>query len=163
MDNWNYRRIADPNGEQLYEVTTGLNAFGMEQVGGEGPARIAVLCETPDDTVMGGAIGHSIRHRFYLTQLWVTEALRCQGIGTELVSRMESIARERDCRDVVVDTLNRDAATFYRKLGYHAYVIIPDYIQGFDWHFLSKVIDGPSALYASNPNQQSVTTMLGSE
>lgn len=140
MDNRSYKQIIDPQSEQLSEIANGLNSFGLQQTGGEAPARVAVLCEEREGDLLGGAIGHSIRQRFFLTQLWVAESHRCRGIGAELVNRMEAIARERDCRDVAVDTLNAKAVSFYERLGYKVYMVNPGYIPGFDWHFLAKEI-----------------------
>jgi len=140
MDSQAYKEIVEPHNEQLTEITNGLNLFGLEQTGGEAPARVAIICENSGSDVAGGAIGHSIRQRFFITQLWVAEQHRSKGIGAELVTRMETIARERDCHDVLVDTLNTKAVSFYERLGYRVYMVNPNYIRGFDWHFLAKEI-----------------------
>lgn len=112
-----FKKIIEPRSEHLSEIEDGLNSFGIEQTNGETPARVAIVCEGHDSCVIGGAIGHSLRQRFYLTQLWVTEEHRSKGIGTELVARIEEIAKERNCNDVFVDTLNRSAVLFYEQLG----------------------------------------------
>jgi len=147
MSSVTYKQIVEPRSEQISEILDGLNAFGQEQVGGEAPAKIAVVCEHKKRRVVGGAIGHSILQRFYLTQLWVSEEYRSNGLGSELVARMEAIARQRGCHDIVVDTLNKAAVSLYKRLGYRVYVVNPNYIEGFDWHFLAKEIQ-------SNPSLQ---------
>lgn len=147
MSSITYKQFVEPRSEQITEILEGLNSFGLEQIGGEAPARIAVVCERQNRTVIGGVIGHSTRQRFYLTQLWVSEEHRSNGLGSELVARMEAIASQRGCRDIVVDTLNKAAVSFYERLGYRVYVVNPNYIQGFDWHFLAKEIQ-------SNPSLQ---------
>jgi ribosomal protein S18 acetylase RimI-like enzyme len=141
-----YKQIVEPCSEQISEILDGLNSFGLEQIGGESPARIAVVCERQNHYVIGGVIGHSIRQRFYLTQLWVSEEYRSNGLGSELMARMEAIARQRGCRDIVVDALNKAAVSFYERLGYRVYAVNPNYIQGFDWHFLAKEIQSNSSL-----------------
>jgi ribosomal protein S18 acetylase RimI-like enzyme len=147
MSSITYKQIDEPRSEQISEILDGLNSFGLEQVGGEIPARVAVVCEHQNRRVIGGAIGHSIRQRFYLTQLWVSEEHRSNGFGSELVARMEAIASLCNCHDIVVDTLNKEAVSFYERLGYRIYVVNPNYIQGFDWHFMAKEIP-------SNPSLQ---------
>jgi ribosomal protein S18 acetylase RimI-like enzyme len=142
-----YKQIVEPRSDQISEILDGLNSFGLEQVGGEAPARIAVVCEYKNRSVIGGAIGHSIKQRFYITQLWVSEEYRSHGLGTELMAQMEAIANQRGCRDILVDTLSRSAVLFYERLGYRVYVVNPNYIQGFDWHFMTKEIQ-------SNPSLQ---------
>lgn len=133
-----YREIASPASEQIGEIVDGLQRFGAEQIDGAHPERIAVVSEGEGRQLLGGAVGHSLLHRFYLTQLWVAEASRSRGIGQELMRRVEAVARQRECRDVVVDTLNREAVRFYERLGYTVYLVNPDYVSGFDWHFLAK-------------------------
>jgi len=141
MDRWRCKKIVDPSTEQLSEITNGLKSFGLEQTGGEAPARVAVVYKQRAGDVIGGAVGHSIRRRFFLTQLWVAEEYRSRGIGAELVDHMERVATERGCHDLAVDTLNEKAISFYERLGYRVYLINPNYIQGFDWYFLSKPLD----------------------
>lgn len=141
-----YKQIVEPRSEQISEIIDGLNSFGLEQVGGETPARIAVVCKNQKRRVIGGAIGHSILQRFYLTQLWVSEEHRSHGLGTELMAQMEGVASQRGCRDIVVDTLSKSAVLFYERLGYSVYVVNPNYIQGFDWHFMTKKIQSAPSL-----------------
>ncbi len=140
MNSLTYRHIADPTNEQLSEIANGLDTFGLEQTGGEAPARVAIICEGRGSDVIGGAIGHTLRQRLFLTQLWVSEKNRSMGVGAELVRRMEEHARESGCCDVVVDTLNLKAVSFYERLGYQVYLVNPNYIRGFDWCFLSKAL-----------------------
>ncbi|MFO7594206.1 MAG: GNAT family N-acetyltransferase [Pseudomonadota bacterium] len=159
MGNRAYKQIVDPKSEQVTEIANGLNSFGLEQTGGESPARIAIVCEDNAGAVIGGAIGHSIRQRFYLTQLWVAEGHRSKGVGTELVGRIEKIAEKCDCKDVVVDTLNAKAVRFYEHLGYEVYMVNPNYIHGFDWCFLVKKVRQDNPL----PSQETggVPTLAG--
>ena len=142
-----YEKLIEPSGEQITEIIDGLNSFGLAQIGGEAPARVAVVCRGEDHGLVGGAIGHTLRQRFYLTQLWVTEGYRSKGIGSGLLAQMESIAREHECRDIVVDTLNKAAVSFYEHLEYSLYMVIPNYIQGFDWHFMSKEIGASKSVH----------------
>ncbi len=80
----------------------------------------------------------------YITQLWVSDEHRSKGIGSALVAQMEAIAKERHCHDIVVDTLNDNAVSFYERLGFRVYLVNPNYIHGFDWHFLIKAFNQQS-------------------
>lgn len=141
MTHLSYKQIAEPNSDQISAITNGLNRFGLEQTGGEAPERLTVVCESETGNVIAGAIGHSLKDRFYLTQLWVTEAYRSEGVGTELVKQIEAVAKARNCKDIVVDTLNAKAVPFYERLGYKVYMINKNYLHGFDWYFLIKQSD----------------------
>lgn len=68
--------------------------------------------------VIGGAIGRSWGPCCELQQLWVDEACRHRGIGSQLVREFEARARERGCMTSYLETLSFQAPLFYRSLGY---------------------------------------------
>ena len=53
-----------------------------------------------------------------LDTLWVSENLRGQNIGSQLLEKIELIAKNRGCKKCLLDTLNFQAAPFYEKYGY---------------------------------------------
>ena len=55
----------------------------------------------------------------FVGQLWVTEALRGKGYGTQLMKEAENLARERKCNFMAVNTMDWEALDFYKKLGFH--------------------------------------------
>ncbi len=140
MDHPIYKQIIEPQNDEITQITEGLYTFGLQQTRGEKPQRVAILSKNPQGSVMGGIIGHSLGARFYLTQLWVEDAYRGEGIGSTLVRRLEAFAENRACADILVDTLNPQAVTFYERLGYQVYLVNPNYINSFDWCFLAKKI-----------------------
>ncbi|MET0091090.1 MAG: GNAT family N-acetyltransferase [Candidatus Thiodiazotropha sp.] len=140
MDHRVYQEIIEPRIDDLAPINEGLHAFGLQQTRGEKPRRVAIVCRSPQGSVIGGIIGHSLGPRFYLTQLWVEEARRGEGIGSTLVRYLETYAENRTCSDILVDTLNPQAVSFYQRLGYQVYLVNPNYVNSFDWYFLSKKI-----------------------
>lgn len=67
-------------------------------------------------TVMGGYDGH----RGWIYSLAVDPSVRGQGIGSQLVGRVELQLAEMGCRKINLQVLSTNAATveFYRRLGY---------------------------------------------
>jgi ribosomal protein S18 acetylase RimI-like enzyme len=60
-----------------------------------------------------------------VTDLFVAEDARRQGIGTALLRQCEAIARSRGAASLVLLTgrENREAKAFYRALGYESYAL----------------------------------------
>jgi ribosomal protein S18 acetylase RimI-like enzyme len=67
-------------------------------------------------TVMGGYDGH----RGWIYSLAVSEAARRQGIGGQLMRRVEHELAEKGCQKINLQLLATNSATvdFYRRLGY---------------------------------------------
>jgi ribosomal protein S18 acetylase RimI-like enzyme len=70
--------------------------------------------------------------------LWVEETRRNRGLGSSLLQSMERVARDRDCRDVLLETLGTSATRLYSAAGYRQLAQVPDYIAGFTKRVLLK-------------------------
>lgn len=60
--------------------------------------------------------------RGIITELIVTSKIRSNGIGKELMDKMENYFRDNNCEYVLVDVFayNENAINFYEKKGYHS-------------------------------------------
>ena len=79
-------------------------------------------------------------NRLFIQYLWVLESHRRQGIGTNLLFRIEQAARELNCTDALVETLSDRTAQMYRRLGYAPLAEIANYIPGYTRHVLLKQV-----------------------
>jgi GNAT superfamily N-acetyltransferase len=70
--------------------------------------------------------------------LAVPETARHSGLGTELLSRAEQIAKDRGCAGVWLDTYQFQAPDFYRKHGYQEFGRIADHPRGSQRLFFMK-------------------------
>jgi len=70
--------------------------------------------------------------------LWVAEAYRGRGVGSELLGRAEEDARRNYCRGVYLDTFTFQAPAFYDKHGYREFGRIDDFPQGHSRIWLAK-------------------------
>lgn len=59
--------------------------------------------------------------RGIITELIVTSKIRSNGIGKELIDKMENYFRDNNCEYVLVDVFayNENAINFYERKGYH--------------------------------------------
>jgi GNAT superfamily N-acetyltransferase len=70
--------------------------------------------------------------------LWVSDALRGQGIGRGLMAQAEEEARRRGCLKIVLDTHSFQAPGFYQKLGFKTVGSLADFPRGHHQFFLEK-------------------------
>jgi predicted N-acetyltransferase YhbS len=94
--------------------------------------------------LVGGATGRIEFERLFIQYLWVAESHRNQGLGTNLLSRIEQAACELKCSDALVETLSDQTATMYRRVGYAPLAEIANYIPGYTRHVLLKQLPNPS-------------------
>jgi ribosomal protein S18 acetylase RimI-like enzyme len=72
-------------------------------------------------SVVGGLAGETYAGWLFIRYLWVSEALRGQGVGRKLMDGGEERAFERGCHSAWVDTFSFQAPGFYKKLGYEVF------------------------------------------
>lgn len=91
-----------------------------------------------DGKVVAGGVGRTEYGRLFITSLWVTESLRGQGIGSEIISRLEREAVARKCQDALIETLLEPNVRLYERLGYNTLARIPKYVGDFTRHIMLK-------------------------
>jgi GNAT superfamily N-acetyltransferase len=92
----------------------------------------------------GGATGYAVYDWAYIQFFTVPAELRGQGLGRELMERVESWARERGLTGIFLDTFEFQARGFYEKLGFSVFGTIEDHPKGQSRFFLKKRLDHPS-------------------
>ena len=68
----------------------------------------------------------------------VDERARGQGIGTQLLTAAEDLARSRGCIGASLDTFEYQARPFYEKLGYKLFGTLDGFPPGSRQFYLSK-------------------------
>jgi GNAT superfamily N-acetyltransferase len=69
-------------------------------------------------TLVGGVSVWAFLDSFDIRQMWVSEAFRGRGIGSEVLSIAEEEAIKVGCRLALVETWSFQAPGFYRRSGY---------------------------------------------
>ena len=98
---------------------------------------LAVLARRRGELV-GGAVGRTGWAWLYVGRLWVTEDLRGMGLGTQLMTAIESAARDRGCVGAWLDTFSFQGRPFYEAAGYRQFGELADFPPGHSRHFLAK-------------------------
>lgn len=88
---------------------------------------IAVQITDNDGNILAGAAGRSFGNWLLINTLWVSEELRGQQVGSEVLEAIESAGRARGCNQCLLDTLNFQAMPFYKKHGYETQWVQENY------------------------------------
>ncbi len=114
-------------------LTQQLSAFNLAWAGAswsapQEPRAVHISVRDAAGRLVGGLIGttHAIPYWLSVSVVWVDEAVRRRGIGSELMRRAEEIARQRGCCYARLATSHYQAPDFYRRLGYREYGRLDD-------------------------------------
>ena len=118
-------------------VVRGLLAFNEAWLGPSNEQSVRLVARD-ELGVVGGLLGHTKWKWLYVAKLWVDERGRGKGIGTQLLTAAEELARTRGCTDASLDTFEYQARPFYEKLGYELFGTLDGYPPGFRQFYLRK-------------------------
>ncbi len=125
------------NASVIRSINEGLTAYNLA-ARPDPDAAPMTLCVSVDGEVRAGLLGRSAWRWLRIDTLWVDEMLRGRGIGRALLDRAESIARERRCLGMHLDTMGFQAPGFYDKLGFERFGEIDDYPDVTSVYFLKR-------------------------
>lgn len=121
------------------EIFQGLLEYNLAKLEDKQPRDLGVYYKK-DGRIMAGLIGETHGNWLTVKYLWVSEDLRGQHIGTDILEQAENIARERGCHDCFLDTFSFQTPQFYKKLGYTEVFTLEDYpITGKRHYFTKKL------------------------
>ena len=91
-----------------------------------------------EDTIYQGLLGNTRGNWLSVKYLWVSEELRGQGIGKQILLKAEETAKERGCKYVFLDTFSFQAPEFYKKFGYCEVFVLENYPITGKRHYFTK-------------------------
>lgn len=91
-------------------------AFRAKQLSPMSP--VSIFIKDQQQNTVGGVSAMLVFGSLYIDGLWVAPTLRHQGWGTKLMQEIETIGREREARFATLNTMDWQALSFYKKLGY---------------------------------------------
>jgi GNAT superfamily N-acetyltransferase len=135
-----------PEDADVYAIAAPLQQFNNENGPQAKYSSMVLQVLDGDGKVTGGLFGKIAYEWMHIEFLVVPESSRGQGIGQALMRQAESIALERGCTGIYLDTLEFQARGFYEKLGYTVFGKLDDFPKGGAHYFLSKRLSStPSA------------------
>lgn len=111
-------RIDNPKADLVAFLSSKIVEFNWAhwEVASRDPLAVQVTNEQGE--VLAGAAARSFGDWLLLDTLWVSEDLRGQDIGSQLLAEIEAMGIERGCKKCLLDTLNFQAKPFYEQRGY---------------------------------------------
>lgn len=86
-----------------------------------------------NEEIVGGAVGIILPSVMQIKYLWLAEHIHSQGIGKNIMQRLEDEASARGLQSITLETYTFQAPEFYTKLGFNEvgrYINYPS--SGFD-------------------------------
>ena len=88
--------------------------------------------------IAGGCNGCFMYGCLVVDTLWVADALRGHGWGTQLMQSAQQLGVENACRFITVNTMDWEALDFYKKLGFYVEFERQGYDKDSVFYFLRK-------------------------
>jgi GNAT superfamily N-acetyltransferase len=136
-----YETLEHPDAEDLRPIDRGLHQYNVEHLGEEiihDYHRIAVLARDGEGGIRGGVHGELAWTWLHIDTLWVDVAWRGRGIGSSLLTRIESVAIEKGARGAHLETTSFQAHEFYQRYGYEVFGALEDKPEGVTWYYMKK-------------------------
>ncbi len=125
-------------------VSEGVFQHGRDQAAGGNALPLACIVRE-DGVVIAGGSGRTEFRRLFVQYLWVEASRRGQGLGTQVLVRLETAAGEAGCHDCLIETLDDGIANLYVGLGYVQLAFVQGYVGPFNRHILRKQLVGPAS------------------
>jgi GNAT superfamily N-acetyltransferase len=125
-------------------VLDGLVAFNTAAVG-NGQREAVSVSVTDGGEILGGAVGRYWHGWVYVDLFWISEALRGQDIGTQVMDALEAHALKLGACGVHLVTYSWQARPFYEKRGYAVFGEIAPYPEGHACYWLKKTFQNAAS------------------
>ena len=99
-----------------------------------------IVLKNKENEIIAGILTRIYLKAMFVEVLWVDEKYRKKGIGTELLNKVESYAKEIGCTFIHLDTFSFQAIDFYKKCGYSIFAVLEDYPDDIKRYFLKKYL-----------------------
>ena len=128
----------DAMAHDLATVREGLHQFNFTATGLTQVTTVALFVRDADGAIHGGLLGYVWGDWLHITELWLADACRGHGLGSELLARAEAEAVRAGARGVFLSTFDFQAPEFYKSRGYEVYGELAGYPPGHTEYHLRK-------------------------
>lgn len=134
----NFRITNDGNQSDIDEIHNMLRAYNLSKREKSENIPLGVYYEDETGKKLAGLTGSTFGNWFCINYLFVSESLRNQGVGSNILISAENEARNRGCKYVFVDTFSFQAPAFYEKLSYRCVFSLTNYPYTEERHYYIK-------------------------
>ncbi len=126
-------RINEKDEKAIFD---GLLEYNLKRIEDKEPRDLGIYLQNETGEKIAGLIGSTHGNWLTVKYLWVSEKVRGQHIGSEILRQAESTAKARGCKFVFLDTFGFQAPLFYKNHGYQEAFVLENYpITGKRYYF----------------------------
>lgn len=130
---------ANPNPSDIDFLRNKLIEKDSSCASDENISQIGFFIKKDKNEIIAGAICFISYKVINIMLLWVNEKYRKQGIATKLINAAHDLAKKKNCKMAVLETMNfENAEIFYKKLGYIRDFKRDGYVDGKYCIYMSK-------------------------
>lgn len=107
-----------PSPDDIQTLGDGIMAYAKQKKDLPPLDFFAFFIRDQENTILAGCNGCILYGCLYIDQLWVSEPLRQQGLGAQLVEVALNYGKEQGCTFATVNTFDWEARGFYQKMGF---------------------------------------------
>lgn len=115
--------------------------FNLARIEDKNPKELGIYLRNKQGNIIAGLMGETHGNWLTIEFLWVNEDLRGQSVGSQILEKAESIAKERGCNFAFLDTFSFQAPAFYKKHGYQEAFILEEYPLTGKRVFFTKILN----------------------
>jgi GNAT superfamily N-acetyltransferase len=88
--------------------------------------------------VLAGIVSCMYWYDLFIELLWVDKSLQGRGLGSKLLNHVITLAKEKGCGVVHLDTFDAQAPDFYKKHGFEIFGVLDNPESGHKRYFMKK-------------------------
>jgi GNAT superfamily N-acetyltransferase len=140
MPSLTFATETSPNDATIRALEWGLTAHASGLGLGTDWSPRWIIGRDKDEVVQAGIRFVLAFEWLFINWLWVADAYRKQGIGSQLMAAAEAAARAQGCHGAYLDTFTFQAPKFYERLGYREFGRLDDFPPGHARIWFSKTL-----------------------
>jgi ribosomal protein S18 acetylase RimI-like enzyme len=122
-------------------IREGIHRFNFDATGLTKVHEMTLFVRDGVGAIRGGLLGYVWAEWLHITDIWLAEECRRQGLGGQLLQRAERAASSVGARGAFLSTFDFQAPGFYLRYGYEVYATLPDYPPGHTDYHLRKIFE----------------------
>lgn len=107
-----------PSEKDISTLLDGLIAFNAPAFPNRKTKQFGLFVRNSNHEIVGGLSGEMTFTSMFVKYLWVSESVRGNGVGEELLKRLEAEAHNQGVNNLCIDTYTFQAPKFYEKYGF---------------------------------------------
>ena len=124
-----YEVTFEPSAADTNQFAQGLSRYEVSEVGDDGFRPVEIFIHD-EDVLLADVSGLLSWNWLQILLLGVDEKIRKEGLGSELIDRIETVSRDEGCTHAHVSTFSFQASRFCESQGYERFSNFDNYPPG---------------------------------